>query len=73
MLLHPPRQLPARDEQAQLHVDVEGVFCKVGAREGHPVPIGHCALDVEDADLAVIVVPIRVPSRAESVAASERS
>src|SRR5688572_17078448 len=55
MTLDPIRQLPARHEQAQLHVDGEGVLGEVGARQEHAVSIGDSALDVQDADLAVVV------------------
>src|SRR5262249_53096986 len=55
MSLDLPRQLAARNEQAQLHVDREGVLGEIGARQEHPVSISHGTFDVQDTDLAIIV------------------
>src|SRR5205823_4927453 len=41
-------QLPARHEQAQLHVDCEGILGEVGARQEEPVSIGYRTFDMQD-------------------------
>jgi hypothetical protein len=44
-------QLPTRHEEAQLHIDGEGILRQVGTGQEQPMAIGHGALDVQNAGL----------------------